>query len=99
MYSLFGILPSSPFVNQKGRDVNADWLASQWYERSILGHMQMNKGIMKGDDPEIDTVQTPKRFNGRLTFREKIRKTFADSIPNNSDGLIDDISQIRPTNT
>ena len=38
---------------------------------------------MKGDDPEIDTALTPKRFNGRLALREEIQKTFADSIPNN----------------
>ena len=37
---------------------------------------------MKGDDPEIDTAQTPKLFDGKLALQEKIRKTFADSIPN-----------------
>ena len=37
---------------------------------------------MKGDDPKIDTAQTPKRWNGRLAPLEKIRKTFTDSIPN-----------------
>ena len=48
-----------------------------------MGHARINKGRMKGDDPEIDTAQTPKRFNGNLALLEKIRKTFADSIPNN----------------
>ena len=38
---------------------------------------------MKGDDPQIDTAQTLKRFNGRLALQEKIQKTFADRIPNN----------------
>ena len=38
---------------------------------------------MKGDDPEIDTAQTPKRFDECLAVQEKIRKTFTDSIPNN----------------
>ena len=37
---------------------------------------------MKGDDPEIDTAQTPKRFDERLAPLERIRKTFTDSIPN-----------------
>ena len=36
---------------------------------------------MKGDDPEIDTAQTPERFDGRLALQNKIRETFADSIP------------------
>ena len=39
---------------------------------------------MKGDDPEIATAQTPKRFDGRLALLEKIRKTFTDNIPNNT---------------
>ena len=51
-------------------------------KRSVLGHAQINKEQMKGDDPEIDTAQTPKRFDRRLALQEKIRKTFADSILN-----------------
>ena len=47
-------------MNDKGRDVNSDWLADQWDERSVLGHARVNKGRMKGDDPQIDTAQTPK---------------------------------------
>ena len=69
-------------VNHKGKDVNSDWLADQWEERSILEHVQYRKGRMKGDDPEIDTAQTPKRLDGRLALVEKIRKTFTQSIPN-----------------
>ena len=37
---------------------------------------------MKGDDPEMNTVQTPKRFGKGLALQEKIRKTFSDSILN-----------------
>ena len=37
---------------------------------------------MKGDDPAIDTAQTPKCLDGRLALLEKLRKTFTDSIPN-----------------
>ena len=48
-----------------------------------MGHAQFHKGRMKGDDPEIDTAQTPKRFDGCLALQEKIRKTFTDSILNN----------------
>ena len=70
-------------MNHKGKDVNSDWLADQWDERSVLGHARINKGRMKGDDPEIDTAQTPKRFDGCLAPQEKIRETFTDSIPNN----------------
>ena len=44
--------------------------------------MQINKGKMKNDDLEIDTLQTPKRFEGRLALQERILKTFADNIPN-----------------
>ena len=40
-------------MNDKGKDVNSDWLADQWDERSVLGHAQVNKGRMKGDDPQI----------------------------------------------
>ena len=79
---LFGILQIPPFVNHKGNDVNSDWLADQWDERSVLGHAQFHKGRMKGDDPEIDTAQTPKRFDRRLALLGKTRKTFSDSIPN-----------------
>ena len=32
-----------PFVNHKGKDVNSDWLAGQWDERSVLGHAQIDK--------------------------------------------------------
>ena len=79
---LFGILRIPPFVNHKGKDVNSDWFADQWDERSVLGHAQIHKGRMKGDDLEIDTMQTPKRLDGRLALLEKIRKSFTDSIPN-----------------
>ena len=79
---LFRILRIPPFVNHKGNDVNSDWLADQWDERSVLGHAQFHKGRMKGDDPEIDTAQTPKRFDRRLVLLGKTRKTFTDSIPN-----------------
>ena len=71
-------------MNHKGKDVNSDWLAGQWDARSVLGHARINKGRTKGDDPEIDTAQTPKRLDGNLALQEKIRKTFADSIPNKS---------------
>ena len=69
-------------MNHKEKDVNSDRPAGQWDERSVLGHAQINKGRMKGDDPEIHTAQTPKRFDRRLALLEKIRKTFTDSIPN-----------------
>ena len=59
---LFGILQIPPFLIHKGKDVNSDWFADQEEERSVLGHAQFHKGRMKGDDPEIDTAQTPKRF-------------------------------------
>ena len=36
--NMFGILRIPPFVNHKGKDVNTDWLADQWDERSVLGH-------------------------------------------------------------
>ena len=80
---LFGILRIPPFVNDKGKDVNSDWLADQWDQRSVLGHARVNKGRMKDDDPQIDTALTPKRFDWRLALQGKIQKTFADSIPNN----------------
>ena len=35
---MFGILRIPPFVNHKGKDINSDWLADQWDERSGLGH-------------------------------------------------------------
>ena len=74
-------------MNDKGKDVNSDWFADQWDERSVLGHAhhaRVNKGRMKGDDPQIDTAQNPKRFDWRLALQGKIQKTFADSIPNKS---------------
>ena len=74
---------NSPFVNHKGKDINFDWLADQWDEQSILGHLQFHKGRMKGDDPDIDTAQTSKHFDGHLALLEKIRITFTDCILNN----------------
>ena len=82
---LFGILRTPPLVNHTDKNANSDWLADQWYRRSVLGHAQIHKGRMKGDDPEIDTMQTPKRFDKRLAHPENIRKTFTDSIPNKED--------------
>ena len=46
---------NSPFCKSQSKDVNSDWLADEWNERSVLGHAQIHKGRMKGDDPEIDT--------------------------------------------
>ena len=43
---------------------------------------------MKGDDPEIDTAQNPKCFDGRLARLDKIRKTFTDSIPKKGGGAM-----------
>ena len=65
---------NSPFCKSQGKYVNSDWLADQWDERSVLGHAQISKGGMRGDDPEIDTVQTPKRLDGCLALMDKIRK-------------------------
>ena len=79
---LFGILRIPHFVYHKGKYVNSDWFADQWDERSVLGHAQFHKGRMKGDDPEIDTAQTPKRFERRLVLLKKTLQTFTDSIPN-----------------
>ena len=47
---LFGILLILPFVYHKGKDINSDWLAGQWDEGSVLGHAQINKGRMQGED-------------------------------------------------
>ena len=77
---MFGILRIPGFVNHKGKDVNSDWLTDRQNERSILGHAQFYKQKMKGHDPDIDTAQTPKRFDGRLALLKKIRKTVGDSI-------------------
>ena len=76
MMELFGILRISPFVHRKGKGVNSDWLAGQWDKQSVLGHAQINKGRMKGDDCQFDAAQTPKRFDGRPALQEKIRETF-----------------------
>ena len=84
-----GILQIPPFVNHKGKDVNSYWPAGQWEERRVFGHAQINKGRMKGDDPEIDTAHTPKRFGGRLALQEQLRNTFADSIPNKYSSFAD----------
>ena len=35
-----------------------------------MGHVRFHKGRMKGDDPDIDNAQTPKRFDGRLALLE-----------------------------
>ena len=68
---MFGILRIPPLVNHKGKDINSDWFADQWDERSVLGHARFHKGRMKGDDPEIGTAQTPKRFDRRLALLEE----------------------------
>ena len=71
-------------MNHKGKNVNSDWFADQFDERSVLEHAQFHEGRMKGDDPEIDTAQTQKLFDRRLVLLEKTLKTFTDSIPNNT---------------
>ena len=43
-----------------------------------MGHAQFHKGRMKGDDPEIDTAQTPKRFDRSRALLGRTRKTFTD---------------------
>ena len=40
-----------------------------------MEHAQFYKGRIKGDDPEINTVQTPKCFDGHLALLKKIGKT------------------------
>ena len=60
------------FVVHKGKYINSDWLADQWDEQSVSGHAQIHKGRMKGDFPEMDTAQTPKRLDGRLALLQKI---------------------------
>ena len=47
-----------------------------------FGACVISQRRMKGDDPEIDAAQTPKRFDRRLALLGKTRKTFTDSIPN-----------------
>ena len=61
-------------MNHKGKDVNPDLPADQWDKRSVLGHAQINKGRMKGDDHEMNSAQTAKRFERRLALHEKIQK-------------------------
>ena len=56
-------------MDDKGKEVHSDWLADQIDERSILGHARVIKGRMKGDDPQIDTAQTAKRFDWRLALQ------------------------------
>ena len=70
---------NSPFCASQTKRRNSDWLADQWDEPSVLGHAQIHKGRMNGADPDIDTVQTPKRLDGCSALPEKIRKTFTDS--------------------
>ena len=50
-----------------------------------MGHAQIWKERMKGDDPEIDTAQTPKRLDRLLALLEKIQKTFTGSIRDKAD--------------
>ena len=58
--NFFEILRIPPFVNHIGKDVNSDLFADQSDEQRVLGHAQFHKGRMKGDDPKIDTAQSPK---------------------------------------
>ena len=74
----FGILQIPPFIQITS--LISSPLTDQWDEQSILG--QFHKGRMKGDDPKIDTVQTTKCLDERLTLLEKIHGTFTDSISN-----------------
>ena len=43
--------------------------------------------MMKGDGPEIDTMQT-QRFDRHLALPEKIQETFTDIIPNKVGGRV-----------
>ena len=89
--NLFGTLRIPPFVNHKGKDVNSDWFADQSDERSVLGHAQLYKGSIKGDDPDIDAEQTTKRFDGRLallacvTFSSGLERRLGSSGENPKD--------------
>ena len=63
-----------PFLDHKRKDINSGWLADQKDKRSVLGHVQYQKGRIKGYDHEIDTAQTQKRFNGLwLLWRKAAR--------------------------
>ena len=73
----------SPFCKSQRKEVNSDWLADQWDERSVLGHAQFHKGKVKENDPEVATEHNPKIVEGVLDLLEKIRTTFTDSIMNN----------------
>ena len=69
--TLFGILRIPLFVNHRRTEFNVAWLAHQWDERSVLGHAQIYQGRLEGYDPEIDTAQTSKHWDGRLALLEK----------------------------
>ena len=69
---LFGILRIPPFAKHKGTDVNFDCLADEWEEGTVLGHAQIHKRKMKGDDPAIETALAAKCLDGRLALLEKI---------------------------
>ena len=49
--------------------------------KSFRAYGISQRGRRKGDNPEIDTAQTPIGLDGRLILLEKIRMTFTDSIP------------------
>ena len=49
-------------------------------QAKCFGAWSILQGRLKGDDPEIHTVQNPKRLDGRLALLRNIRKTFTDSI-------------------
>ena len=69
-----------PFVDNSAKDVNSDWLADQWDERSVLGHVRIHKRKMKEDDPANATAQNPKHLDGGIALLKKFRKTFTDSF-------------------
>ena len=43
---------------------------------------------MNGNDPEFDTAQTPKIFDGHLARLEKLQKTLTDSILDKYDSVV-----------
>ena len=71
---------SSLSCKSQGKGINFDWLADQCDERRVLGHAQVRKGKMKGDDPEIATAPNPKHLDRGLAPPGKIWKTFTKII-------------------
>ena len=76
---LFGVLRIPHFVNHKEKTLTLIGSLINRKSEALWG-MRNFTSKRRRANPDIDTAQTPKRFDGCLALLKKIRKTVTDSL-------------------